>query len=107
MLLNIALSEAHNLIMVFFEDPDVKPEGDIILIKIEIPPDNVKELVDKYITSGYNVIVTPLVVKKCGLKETDFSHIKVNGEAVVKNGSVEEIAETLVELERRRLENEQ
>lgn len=107
MFLNIALSEAHNLIMVFFEDPDVSPEGDIQLIKIDIPPDNVKELVDNYITAGYNVIVTPLVVKKCGLKQTDFAHIKVNGETVVRNGSVEEIAATLIELERRRLENEQ
>jgi hypothetical protein len=107
MFLNIALSEGHNLIMLFDTDPDTAPPNNIVLMKIDIPPDNVKELVDRYISSGYNVIVTPIVVKKCGLKQKDFDHITRDGKTATKMGSIEDITATLMELERRRMENEQ
>lgn len=106
MILNVAVSEVYNLAMLFDTEPDTNPPNGITLLQIDIPPDNVKELVDKYIETGYNVIVTPIVVLKCGLKEKDFSHWAVNGQSATKMDSVEAITSALIALEKRRLEEE-
>ena len=106
MILNVAISEAYNLVMIFDTDPDSSAPPGVELIKIDIPPDNVKELIDKYIENEYNIIVTPLVVKRCGLKEKDFQRHVRDGSSATKIGSVHEITSTLLELERRRLEGD-
>ena|SRR5437879_823102 len=106
MLLNIALSEKYNLAMLFDSDPDEEAPKGLVLVKIDIPPDNVKELIDKYIEGGVNIIVTPAIVHKCGLKEKDFARHTIGGESVIKAGSVDEITQTLIDLEKRSLEEE-
>lgn len=105
MLTNIAISEAYNLAMVFDTPTDQEPPPGLALQTIDIPPDDIKELVDNLIFEGYNVIVTPAVVLKCGLKESDFKQHVKDGESGTKMGSIDDITGILMELERRRLES--
>jgi hypothetical protein len=101
--------ELDNLVMVTDELPPIEegvyPEDTKVLTG-DIPPDDLKQLMDIFIEDGFDIILGQSLVDSCGIRESDFKEQTESGKTRLFKGTVEEVVEEYQKIQNKKKEDE-